>query len=61
MRKNIYDKIIYWFKVVGELLRDPAILPENVYNMDETGVVLCMLGFAKVLLSKDEMIEASEP
>jgi hypothetical protein len=41
---NIYDKIIYWFEVIGEVLQDPAILPENVYNMDETGVMLCMLG-----------------
>ncbi len=25
-------------------------LPENVYNMDETGVMLCMLGSIKVLI-----------
>ncbi|PQE29011.1 hypothetical protein CJF30_00004068 [Rutstroemia sp. NJR-2017a BBW] len=52
---NIYDKITYWFEVVGKvLLEDPAILLENVYNMDETGVMLCMLGSIKVLISKDD-------
>jgi hypothetical protein len=30
--------------VVGRLLGDPAISKENVYNMDETGVMLSMLG-----------------
>jgi hypothetical protein len=43
-KNNIYDKIIHWFKVIREVLQDPAILLENVYNMDETGVILCMLG-----------------
>jgi hypothetical protein len=35
-------------------LQDPAILPENVYNMDETGVILCMLNSVKVLIGKDD-------
>jgi hypothetical protein len=35
------------------VLQDPAILLENVYNIDETGVMLCILGSVKVLLSKD--------
>ncbi|KAI1670786.1 DDE superfamily endonuclease [Pyrenophora tritici-repentis] len=30
---------------------DPAVLPENVYNMDETGVMLSMLGWVKVLVA----------
>ena len=51
---NIYDKIIHWFEVIREVLQDPAILPENVYNMDETGVMLCMLGSIQVLVSKDD-------
>jgi hypothetical protein len=51
---NIYDKIIHWFKVIREVLEDPAILPENVYNIDETGVMLSMLGSVKVLLGKDD-------
>jgi hypothetical protein len=41
---NIYDKITHWFEIIGEVLNDLAILPENIYNMDETGVMLCMLG-----------------
>ena len=51
---NIYNKITHWFEVIGKVLEDPAILPENVYNMDETGVMLCMLGSVKVLVSKDD-------
>lgn len=53
--RNIYDKIINWFEVIGEVLQDRAILPENVYNMDETGVMLRMLGSVKVLVSKDDL------
>jgi hypothetical protein len=51
---NIYDKITHWFEVIGKVLQDPAILPENVYNMDETGVMLCILGSVKVLIGKDD-------
>jgi hypothetical protein len=50
----IYDKIVHWFEVIREVLQDPAILPENVYNMDETGVMLCMLGSIQVFVSKDD-------
>ncbi|TVY14141.1 hypothetical protein LARI1_G009295 [Lachnellula arida] len=53
--KNIYDKIIHWFDVIEKVLQDPAIRPENVYNMDETGVMLCMLGSVKVLVSTDDL------
>jgi len=31
------------------------ILPENVYNMDETGVMLSMLGSLKVLVVKGDL------
>ncbi|KAG4427382.1 hypothetical protein IFR05_017134 [Cadophora sp. M221] len=51
---NIYDKITLWFEVIGKVLEDSAILAENVYNMDETGVMLSMLGFVKVLLGQDD-------
>jgi hypothetical protein len=51
---NIDDKIIHWFEVIGKELQDPAILLENVYNMDETGVMLCLLGSVKVLVSKND-------
>jgi len=40
--------------VIGKVLQDPVILPENVYNMDETGVMLSMLGSVKVLVSKND-------
>jgi hypothetical protein len=30
------------------------ILAENVYNIDETRVMLCMLGLIQVLVSKDD-------
>jgi hypothetical protein len=36
------------------VLEDPAILLENVYNIDETGVILYMLSSIKVLISKDD-------
>ena len=40
--------------MIAEVLQDPAILAENVYNMDETGVILCMLSSIKVLISRDD-------
>ncbi|KAF9730283.1 transposase [Paraphaeosphaeria minitans] len=52
--KNIYPKITRWFEVIGEVLRDPAILAENVDNMDETGVMLSMLRSIKVFVGKDD-------
>lgn len=51
---NVYDKIVEWFDVIGQVLQDSDVLPENVYNMDETGVMLSMLGSVKVLVGKDD-------
>lgn len=53
--KNIYQKVVHWFEVIGKVLEDPAIKAENVYNMDETGVMLSKLGSVKVLMGKDDM------
>ena len=53
--KNTYWKIAHWFEVIGRILQDPAILAENVYNMDETGVMLSMLGAVKVLVGTDDV------
>lgn len=53
--KNIYWKITHWFEVIGRILQDQAILAENVYNMDETGVMLSMLGSVKVLVGRNDM------
>jgi hypothetical protein len=39
--------------VIGKILQDPAILVENVYNIDETRVILSILGSVKVLVGKD--------
>lgn len=52
---NIYDKVTHWFKVIGKVLQDLDIVSENVYNMDETGVMLSMLGSVKVLIGKDNL------
>lgn len=40
--------------MIGKVLQDPAILPENVYNMDETGVMLYILGSVKIVVNKDD-------
>lgn len=40
--------------MIGEVLQGAAIVAENVYNMDETRVMLSMLGSVKVLVSKDD-------
>lgn len=41
--------------MIGKELYDPVILSENVYNMDETGVMLSLLGPLKVLVGKDDL------
>jgi hypothetical protein len=51
----MYDKITEWFDVIGKVLQNLAILPENVYNIDETGVMLSMLGSVKVLVGRDDV------
>jgi hypothetical protein len=38
--------------VIKEVLQDPAVLVENMYNIDETRVMLSILGSVKVLVSK---------
>jgi hypothetical protein len=50
-----YEKIEHWFEVIGRVLEDPAIVRENVYNMDETGVMLSILDSVKVLVSKADL------
>jgi hypothetical protein len=44
---------VQWFEVIGKVLEDPAVLLENVYNMDETSVMLSKLNSVKVLVGKD--------
>lgn len=52
---NIRDKLIEWFEVIGTVVQDPDVLEENLYNMDETGVMLSNLGSVKVLVGKDDL------
>ena len=53
--KSFCVKTTQRFKVIEEVLQDPNVLPENAYNMDETGAVLSILGFVKVLVSKNNL------
>jgi hypothetical protein len=41
--------------VIGKELHDLVIVPENMYNMDETGVMLCKLNSVKVVVGKDDL------
>lgn len=52
---DIYNKVIDWFAVIEKELASPAILPENTYNIDKTGVLLNVLNSLKVLVSKHEL------
>lgn len=52
--KDIYDKITHWFEVIENELCRPDIVPQNVYNMDETGIMLSMQASVKVLVGKDD-------
>jgi hypothetical protein len=52
-RYDIYNKVVHWFEVIGKVLDDPAILEQNVYNMDETGIMLSKLNSVKVIVGKD--------
>ena len=51
---NIYDKVMEWFDLIEPVLCDPAIRAENVYNMDETGILLSSLRSRRVIVSKND-------
>lgn len=53
---NIYDKVVQWYSVIGRELQDPLITADNVYNMDETGVLLSVLHSLKVLVRRDNLL-----
>jgi hypothetical protein len=40
--------------MIKEVLQNLAVLAENVYNIDKTGVMLSMLGSVKVFVSKHD-------
>ncbi|GAB7336708.1 hypothetical protein MBLNU13_g10373t1 [Cladosporium sp. NU13] len=48
--KNIFPKIEYWFQVIGKELKGSDIVQENVYNMDETRVMLSKLGYLEPMI-----------
>ena len=52
--KNIRAKIQRWFQIMDEQLNERGVLQENVYNMDETGVLLSDLNAVKVLIARDD-------
>jgi hypothetical protein len=52
---SIYDKVAHWFDVIKEELCRADVLPEKVYNMNETGIMLSMLDSVKVLVGKDDV------
>jgi hypothetical protein len=54
-RHNIYEKVEQWFTVIGRELQDPAIMAENVYNMDETGILPSALTARKFLVSAEDV------
>ncbi|KAK5805975.1 hypothetical protein VI817_000233 [Penicillium citrinum] len=53
--RQIEDKVRHWFAIIGQELADPTVLPDNVYNMDETGVLLSVLNSIKVLVGKNDL------
>jgi hypothetical protein len=40
--------------MIGEQLQEPDVLPENVYTMDEIGVMLSLLNSVKFLVGEDD-------
>ncbi|KAJ5240569.1 uncharacterized protein N7469_002160 [Penicillium citrinum] len=53
--RQIEDKVRHWFAIIGQELADATVLPENVYNMDEPGVLLSVLNSIKVLVGKNDL------
>jgi hypothetical protein len=51
--KSIYNKVVKWFDIMRAQLEEADVLQENVYNMDETGVLLSVLGSSKYLVSAE--------
>jgi hypothetical protein len=47
--------------VIGKLLQDPTLLPENVYNFDETGTRISVLRSRKYIVHKDDKGDVRGP
>ena len=41
--------------MIGKELASPIVLVENIYNIDETGVLLSVLNSLKVLVGRHEL------
>jgi hypothetical protein len=52
--KNIRLKTELWFEVMGKPLSKPGVLQENVYNIDETNVLLSDVNTIKVLVARND-------
>ena len=52
--ENIHDKVKQWFELIGKELDNPNLIPENVYNMDETGVLLGRSTTLKMLVHRSD-------
>ena len=48
---HIYDKLVHWFTMIGRELAGLRFKNCNIYNMDETGVLLSVLNGLKCLVS----------
>jgi hypothetical protein len=46
------SKVTEYFEVIKDELCKSDVLPNNHYNMDETGIMLSMLGAIKVFVGK---------
>jgi hypothetical protein len=52
-RFKIYDQVLQWFGVIAKVPQGPVVMPENVWNIGETGTMLSKLISVKGLVSKD--------
>ena len=50
---DIYNKIVHWFEMIEKILQNSTVLQKNVYNMNETDIMLFKLNFIKVLVDKN--------
>ncbi|KAA8641579.1 uncharacterized protein ATNIH1004_011715 [Aspergillus tanneri] len=57
---GIYGTVEEWLAVIKSELDNLTIPAENVYNMDEIGVLLSALTSLKVLVGKDELSKHRE-
>jgi hypothetical protein len=52
--KSIQAKVEHRFEIMDKQLSQRDIVQENVYNMDETGVLLSDLNTIKVIVSRSD-------